>query len=93
MNIIIFTFYSRPVENKSIHDGGGRCVKFCPNNESIIASIGRSDATLKVVHLKTKTTQIEASIKLFGGLDWHYRLPYISAAIDRKLCFWRVHLK
>lgn len=68
-------------------------VRFCPQNEQILASLGRPSCTLKIVHAKSQIPQMEAAVKLFGGLDWHYRLPYVAAASDRKLEFWRIHTK
>lgn len=84
---------SRPVETKPIHEDGGRIVKFNPNNELILASVGRPDITLKVHNMKSPVPQIEASVKLFGGLSWHHRLPYVAVGCDRKLCFWKVQMK
>lgn len=83
----------RPLETKSIHEDGGLCVRFSSNNENVTASVGRPDKMLKVMHLQSQVPQIEASLKLFGGLCWHYRLPYVSVATDRKLCFWKVSTK
>ncbi|KAJ6648733.1 Nucleoporin Nup37 [Pseudolycoriella hygida] len=83
----------RSLETKSIHEDGGLCVKYSPNNENVTASVGRPDITLKVTHFQSKIPQIEASLKLFGGLCWHYRLPYVGVATDRKLCFWKVNTK
>lgn len=84
---------SRPHEVKPIHEDGGQVVRFAPSSDSAVATIGRPGATLKVTHFKSQLPQIEAELKLFGGLDWHYRLPYVAAASDRKLCFWRVLVK
>ncbi|KAG4066524.1 hypothetical protein HA402_007160 [Bradysia odoriphaga] len=83
----------RSLETKSIHEDGGLCVRFSSNNENVTASVGRPDLTLKVMHLQSQIPQIEAQLKLFGGLCWHYRLPYVGVATDRKLCFWKVSTK
>ena len=81
---------SRSMETKQLHEDGGLIVKIAPFNELITASIGRPGITLKVINIKTTIPFVEAQLKLFGGLCWHYRLPYICAAQDRKLCFWKV---
>lgn len=85
--------FSRPIDTKPIHEDGGLVVRFSPNNEYVFASCGRPDVTLKVFHAKSQVAQLEAPLKLFGGLCWHYRLPYVAAAHDRKLCFWKIHTK
>ncbi|XP_055904017.1 nucleoporin Nup37 [Eupeodes corollae] len=82
-----------PADVKQIHEDGGRTVKFSPNSEVVYASIGRPDITLKVYTAKSTVPLIEASLKLFGGMSWHHRLPYVAAAYDRKLCFWKVQIK
>ncbi|XP_039439266.1 nucleoporin Nup37 [Culex pipiens pallens] len=81
---------SRPVENKRIHEDCGHIVKFSPHTESIVASVGRPRTTLKVIHAKNQIPQIEAKLSLYGGLCWHYQLPYVVAGQDRKLCFWKI---
>ncbi|XP_053670411.1 nucleoporin Nup37 [Anopheles nili] len=83
---------SWPSENKPMHDECGHVVKFSPHSENVVASIGRPNATLKVIHMKNKLPQIETKLLLFGGLCWHYQLPYVVAASDRKLCFWKVSI-
>uniref|UniRef100_A0AAG5DLV7 Nucleoporin Nup37 n=1 Tax=Anopheles atroparvus TaxID=41427 RepID=A0AAG5DLV7_ANOAO len=79
-----------PVENNVMHDECGHIVKFSPRSDYIVATIGRPNATLKVIHMKNKLAQIEAKLLLYGGLCWHYQLPYVVAASDRQLCFWKV---
>lgn len=83
-----------PVDVKQVHEDGGRIVRFSPGSAEIaMASVGRPDHTLKVFVAKSTVPLIEATLKTFGGLAWHHRLPYISAASDRKLCFWKVQIK
>lgn len=82
-----------PSNIKQVHEDGGRVVRFSPNSESVLSSIGRPDITLKVFTAKSQVPLIEAPLKLFGGMAWHHRLPYIGAAHDRKLCFWKVQTK
>ncbi|KAH8381390.1 hypothetical protein KR093_003935 [Drosophila rubida] len=83
-----------PVDVKQVHEDGGRVVRFSPGSSEIaMASIGRPDLTLKVFVAKSTVPLIEAAIKTYGGLAWHHRLPYISAASDRKLYFWKVQIK
>lgn len=68
-------------------------VKYSPNNQDVVASIGRPNNTLKVTNVKSDLPHLVASLKLFGGLCWHSRLSYVCAADDEKLCFWKVQLK
>lgn len=95
--IIIFDYlyilYSRPAETKILHEDGGLVVKYSPNAEHIVASIGRPDVTMVVSHLKSELPLLVAPLKLFGGLCWHARLAYICGADDSKLCFWKTLLK
>ncbi|KAH8384114.1 hypothetical protein KR009_012170 [Drosophila setifemur] len=83
-----------PADVKQVHEDGGRMVRFAPgSSEMVLASIGRPDLTLKVFAAKSTVPLVEASLKTFGGLAWHQRLPYISAVSDRKLHFWKVQMK
>lgn len=80
----------RPREVRAIHEDGGQAVAFAPGSDGIVASVGRPGTVLKVTHMRSKVPLVEAPLKLFGGLGWHYRLPYVAAASDRQLFFWRV---
>lgn len=81
------------METKSVHEDCGVAVRFSPSNQQVVASIGRPNVTLKVTHLKSEMAQLVHSLKLFGGLCWHLWLPYVCAADDTKLCFWKVQIK
>ncbi|EDV91279.1 nucleoporin Nup37 [Drosophila grimshawi] len=84
----------KPADVKQVHEDGGRIVRFAPGSgEVAMASIGRPDLTLKVFVGKSTVPIIEAPLKTYGGLAWHQRLPYITAASDNKLSFWKVHVK
>ncbi|XP_043264492.1 nucleoporin Nup37 [Colletes gigas] len=74
------------------HIEGGLMVKFSPAYEYFVASIGRPDNFLKVTNIKTEEKIICGQVKLIGGISWHYKLPYICAASDREICFWKVTL-
>lgn len=82
-----------PSDVKQVHEDGGRCIRFSPNSEFVVASVGRPDITLKVFTAKSAVPLVEAPLKLYAGLAWHHRLPYIAAAYDRKLCFWKLQFK
>uniref|UniRef100_T1H2Z3 Uncharacterized protein n=1 Tax=Megaselia scalaris TaxID=36166 RepID=T1H2Z3_MEGSC len=84
---------SQPIDIKQIHEDCGKIVKFSPLTEAVTASIGCPDTTLKVNTSKSHIPLVEFSLNLFGGLCWHNHLPYIAAANDRKLCFWKVQIK
>jgi nuclear pore complex protein Nup37 len=81
---------ARPADVKQIHEDCGQIVKFSPHTESIVASIGRPNTTLKIMHSKSQIPQMEASLLLYGGMAWHNFLPYIAAGQDSKLCFWKI---
>ncbi|XP_030374571.1 nucleoporin Nup37 [Scaptodrosophila lebanonensis] len=83
-----------PADVKQVHEDGGRAVQFAPGSSDImVASIGRPDITLKVFAPKSAVPLVEYGLKTYGGLAWHQRLPYITAASDRKLYFWKVQVK
>ncbi|EFN63084.1 Nucleoporin Nup37 [Camponotus floridanus] len=83
---------SRPLEERTLHLEGGLEVKFSHTNENLIASIGWPDNLLKVFNFKSKQVILCGKVKLFGGMTWHYKLPYICAGSDRDICFWRVNV-
>ncbi|KAL5291507.1 NUP37 family protein [Megaselia abdita] len=84
---------SQPIDVKQIHEDCGKIVKISPLTESVTASIGCPDTTLKVNTSKSHIPLVEFSLSLYGGLCWHNHLPYVAAANDRKLCFWKVQIK
>lgn len=93
---IFFTFLSRAIETKTLHEDGGLAIKYAPNAQQIVASIGRPNVTLIVTHLKSDKNELPllmGSLKLFGGLCWHSRLPYVCCADDNKLSFWKIFVK
>lgn len=85
--------YSRAAHTRAIHEDGGLSVRYSPNSELVVASIGRPNCTLKVIHLKSEIPQLTASLKLFGGMCWHQRLSYVAVADDDKIKFWKVNSK
>ncbi|KAM7341847.1 nuclear pore complex protein Nup37 [Cochliomyia hominivorax] len=82
-----------PSDVRQVHEDGGRCVRISPTSEYVVASVGRPDITLKVYSTKTTVPLLEAPLKLYAGMCWHHRLPYVAAAYDRKLCFWKIQFK
>ncbi|KAK0095844.1 hypothetical protein PV326_007210 [Microctonus aethiopoides] len=84
---------SRAIDNRTIHAEGGIIVKFSNSNENLIASIGCPENLLKVINLRTKQVILSGSVQLFGGLSWHYKLPYVCAGSDREIRFWRINSK
>lgn len=80
-----------PIFAKRIQNDTGRIVKISPNNVQITASIGsRAGTDLKVVHQKSQIPLLSTRLLSYGGLAWHLNLPYLLAASDRKLCFWKL---
>uniref|UniRef100_A0A1B0FLK1 Nucleoporin Nup37 n=1 Tax=Glossina morsitans morsitans TaxID=37546 RepID=A0A1B0FLK1_GLOMM len=82
-----------PTNVKPVHEDVGRYLRSSPSSEHVTASIGRPDITLKVFTANSTVPLIEATLKSCTGLSWHQRLPYVAAACDRKLCFWKVQTK
>nr|XP_033335091.1 nucleoporin Nup37 [Megalopta genalis]XP_033335092.1 nucleoporin Nup37 [Megalopta genalis]XP_033335093.1 nucleoporin Nup37 [Megalopta genalis]XP_033335094.1 nucleoporin Nup37 [Megalopta genalis] len=82
--------FSLPHELSPLHIEGGLMVKFSPSYDHLIATIGRPDNLLKVRNVKSDQEILCGQVKLIGGITWHYKLPYICAASDRELRFWRV---
>ncbi|EDW98791.1 nucleoporin Nup37 [Drosophila yakuba] len=81
-----------PADVKQVHEDCGRVVRFAPgSSEMVIAMV--IGLTLKVFAAKSTVPLLEASLKSYGGMAWHQRLPYISAVSDRKLLFWKVQMK
>ncbi|XP_076243070.1 nuclear pore complex protein Nup37 [Calliopsis andreniformis] len=84
---------SKPSESpksQSLHIEGGLVVKYSPTYEHFIASIGRPDNLLKVINIKSNQELLCGQVKLIGGMTWHYKLPYVCAASDREIRFWKV---
>lgn len=84
---------SRPTESRTLHVEGGLSVRFARSNENLVASLGRPDNLIKVTNLRTKQVVLCGKVCLVGGITWHHKLPYLCAASDRQLFFWRVNSK
>lgn len=82
-----------PIDIKQVHEDGGQIVRIAPNAETVVASVGRPDVTVKVFTGKSRIPLVDAMLKLYSGLSWHHRLPYIGVATDRKLCLWKLQIK
>ncbi|KAG8229460.1 hypothetical protein J437_LFUL005565 [Ladona fulva] len=84
---------SHPEDVRIAHPGVGRCLRFSPLSDMLVASVAQPGAVLRVMHLRASQPQLVSNLQVFGGLSWHSRLPYICAASDRKLCFWKITAK
>ncbi|XP_043268025.1 nucleoporin Nup37 [Venturia canescens] len=84
---------SRPTESRTLHIEGGLSVKFARGNENLVASLGRPDNLVKVTNLRTKQVVMCGKVRLVGSITWHHKLPYLCAANDRELFFWRLNSK
>ncbi|XP_076647960.1 nuclear pore complex protein Nup37 [Halictus rubicundus] len=82
--------FSLPLDSNPPHIEGGLIVKFSPAYDHLVATIGKPDNLLKVRNLKSYQEILCGQVKLIGGISWHYKLPYICAASDREIRFWRV---
>lgn len=71
----------------------GQYLRFCPSSDLYVAIFGQPDHTLKVFNTNSSKPLLTASLESSSWISWHFRLPYISAASDRKLCFWKVSTK
>lgn len=69
-------------------ENGGN-VKFSPYGE-LIAAVNSLDNLLKVVHVKTQTVKLIASLTLPTNVCWHYRYPLVCIGDDFNLCFWKL---
>nr|XP_031838478.1 nucleoporin Nup37 [Nomia melanderi] len=83
---------SLPQESSPLHIEGGLIVKFSLAYDHLVATIGRPDNLLKVRNIKSNEQILCGQVKLIGGITWHYELPYICAASDREIRFWKVSL-
>uniref|UniRef100_A0A1B6DC57 Nucleoporin Nup37 n=1 Tax=Clastoptera arizonana TaxID=38151 RepID=A0A1B6DC57_9HEMI len=94
-NLVIWdtTRPSRPIESRALHPDGGRFLRYSPQSDHHIATIGQPDNTLKIIHTNMKHPAINATLKLAGGLTWMFRLPYICVGVDRSICLWKVATK
>ncbi|XP_065207907.1 nucleoporin Nup37 [Planococcus citri] len=84
---------SFPVYKQLVHSGGIKYVRYCNQNENIIATIGSPGHTLNVTNLKTKFPINVAKLKLASNVAWHFKLPYVCVGVDNSLCFWKVATK
>lgn len=82
-----------PTDVKQVHEDGGLQLRFSPNSEHVIASVGRPEITLKVHTTNSNVPLIESSLKLFSGMAWHHRLPYVAVASDQCVHFWKIQCK
>lgn len=82
-----------PTDVKQVHEDGGFKLRFSPNSEHVIASVGRPEITLKVHTSNSNVPLIESSLKMFSGMTWHHRLPYVLVASDQSVHFWKIQSK
>ena len=71
MNFILILFVwlrSYPVMKQLIHAEGSKHVRFCNQNENIVATIGSPGHTLHVTNLKTKFPINVAKLKVRSHL-------------------------
>ncbi|XP_049810753.1 nucleoporin Nup37 [Schistocerca nitens] len=71
----------------------GQYLKYCPSSENHIAVYGRPDHQVKVYIIQSNKPLLSVTLESSSWISWHFRLPYICAASDRKLCFWKVSTK
>jgi len=77
---------SLPTERKSAHPEGTRSLKLSRSTDSLVATVGKPGATLKVTQQKSGLVIVSQQKKIIGGgFSWHLRLPYLIVADDRQL--------
>lgn len=84
---------SLPTERRPSHTEGTRLVKFSRSADSLVATIGKPGATLRVVQHKSCLVLVSNQKKIIGGgCSWHLRLPYLAVADDRQLDMYKFSL-
>ena len=84
---------SLPTEKKTVHGEGSRLVRFSRSGDSLVASVGRPGATLKVSQLRSGITIVTNQKKIIGGgCSWHLRLPYLAVGNDREIDLYKFSL-
>jgi len=84
---------SLPTERRSIHADGARTVSFSRSADSLVATIGKPGATLKVCQHRSRLVVVDNQKKIIGGgLSWHLRLPYLAVGNDREIDLYKLSL-
>lgn len=78
-----------PLHKCMIFPENGGLVNFSSQGE-FIASVNCLDNSLKVLHLKSQTVKLSATVTLPTNVSWHYRHPLFCIGDDDNLCFWKV---
>lgn len=84
---------SLPTERKSLHGEGARMVKFSRATDSLVATIGKPGANLKVSQHRAGLVIVSNQKKIVGGgCSWHLRLPYLAVGNDRDIDLYKFSL-
>jgi nuclear pore complex protein Nup37 len=84
---------SLPTERRGLHGEGARLVRFSRGQDTLVASVGKPTACLKVSQARGGQTLLTTQKKIVGGgLSWHLRLPYLAVGNDREIDLYRLHI-
>lgn len=81
---------SLPTLRRPVHNEGARSVRISRYNDSLIATSGRPQNSLKISHTKSHQVLISTQQPVVGGFSWHLRLPYLAVGNDREISFYKV---
>nr|CAH7764685.1 unnamed protein product [Callosobruchus chinensis] len=73
--------------NVFFNENGGN-IKFSPQGE-LVAAVNSLDSSMKIIHVKSQTVKLTASVALPTNVTWHYRYPLVCLGDDYRLCFWK----
>lgn len=73
---------SLPLENRTVHSGGGQLISWSLSHDHLFATTGRPGSLLKVFYLRTNRVILSVERKIVNGLSWHCRQPIVAVGSD-----------
>jgi len=84
---------SLPLDRRTVHRDGTRQVRFARSADSLVATVGKPGATLKVSQQKSGLVVVSNEKRIIGGgCSWHLRLPYLAVGNDREIDLYKLSL-
>ncbi|VEN59338.1 unnamed protein product [Callosobruchus maculatus] len=77
-----------PQQHNIFFNENGGNIKFSPQGE-LVAAVNSLDSSMKIIHVKSQTVKLTASVALPTNITWHYRYPLVCLGDDYRLCFWK----
>ncbi|XP_040583264.1 nucleoporin Nup37 [Lepeophtheirus salmonis] len=79
---------SIPMVKKKVHEDGIRIVKFSSCTDSIIATSGQPNYTVKITSTNENDISplLEVSNRPVGGVSWNHRFNYLAVGLDGYVC-------